>query len=157
MKFFSDHFAHGYNGGVSTLRKKLSVGQDIVHYCNTCKLDLGHTIVAMVGSEPARVRCNTCRAERNFRKKKVIGEKKTASRETRRKTSSDLPSLYHQKLKDSLMRTPKNYRVDLEVETGDVIQHSRFGKGIVMKTIPPDRMEILFPDEIKVLACKAAN
>src|SRR5947208_272159 len=31
------------------------------------KMQLGHTILAMLGAKPARVRCNTCQGEHNYR------------------------------------------------------------------------------------------
>src|SRR3954462_8059466 len=43
------------------------VGGDIDSWCTRCKMTLGHTILAMVGSKPARVRCNTCQGEHNYR------------------------------------------------------------------------------------------
>src|SRR2546430_15525379 len=45
----------------------LRVGGDIDAWCTRCKMNLGHTILAMVGTRPARVRCNTCQGEHNFR------------------------------------------------------------------------------------------
>jgi hypothetical protein len=55
------------------------------------------------------------------------------------------------------MRTPKAYRIDVEVEEGDVLDHKIFGRGVVLKTVPPDRMEIIFKEEVKVLACRVAS
>src|SRR5437588_9021934 len=43
------------------------VGGDVDAFCTRCKMELGHTILAMVGSRPARVRCNTCQGEHNYR------------------------------------------------------------------------------------------
>ena len=43
------------------------VGADIDAWCTRCKMNLGHTILAMVGSKPVRVRCNTCQGEHNYR------------------------------------------------------------------------------------------
>ncbi len=52
------------------------------------------------------------------------------------------------------MKSPKTYSIHLEVSVGDLIQHPKFGRGVVLKTIPPDRMEIVFSEGIKVLAGK---
>lgn len=43
------------------------VGGEVDAACTKCKMLLGHTILAMVGSRIARVRCNTCQGEHNFR------------------------------------------------------------------------------------------
>lgn len=36
------------------------VGRDIDGWCTRCKMDLAHTIVAMVGIKVVQARCNTC-------------------------------------------------------------------------------------------------
>jgi hypothetical protein len=36
------------------------VGGEVDAFCSSCKLVLGHTILAMVGERIAKVRCNTC-------------------------------------------------------------------------------------------------
>src|SRR2546422_867426 len=43
------------------------VGADIDAWCTRCKMNLGHTILAMVSGRPVRVRCNTCQGEHNYR------------------------------------------------------------------------------------------
>ena len=52
----------------------LSVGKDTVCYCTRCKMDLGHMIMSMVGSVPARVMCRTCKSEHNFKPKRGVKE-----------------------------------------------------------------------------------
>ncbi len=44
-----------------------AVGGDIDAFCSRCKLDLGHTVVAMVGSRVVQVICNTCGSHHRYR------------------------------------------------------------------------------------------
>ena len=44
------------------------VGGEVDAFCTRCKMTLGHTILAMVGTRIARVRCNTCNGDHVFRK-----------------------------------------------------------------------------------------
>ena len=46
---------------------KLAVGSDVDAYCTKCKMVLTHTVVAMQGLKPRRVKCNTCSGDHNFR------------------------------------------------------------------------------------------
>jgi hypothetical protein len=46
-----------------------SVGGDIDAWCTKCKLELGHTITALVDNLPKKVKCNTCSAQHIFRAK----------------------------------------------------------------------------------------
>ena len=43
------------------------VGGDVDAFCTRCKMELGHTVLAMVGTRPVRVRCNTCQGEHAYR------------------------------------------------------------------------------------------
>ena len=43
------------------------VGGEVDVFCTRCKMELGHTILAMVGQTIARVQCNTCRGQHAYR------------------------------------------------------------------------------------------
>ncbi|PIR23006.1 MAG: hypothetical protein COV44_04605 [Deltaproteobacteria bacterium CG11_big_fil_rev_8_21_14_0_20_45_16] len=137
---------------------KISVGSDIVYHCSKCKLELGHRIVAMMGNEPARVRCNTCYSERNYRRAKPPADpnpRVRASSAPRPKLSGrQNEEFYHQKLKEAATRTDIPYRIDISPALGDPVQHKVFGRGVVLKLIPPDRVDIIFKDQVRTLACK---
>ena len=36
---------------------------------------------------------------------------------------------------------------------GDVVEHPKFGSGVVQEVFPPDKMQILFRDGAKMLRC----
>ena len=131
----------------------LKVGGDLKMRCSRCDLDLTHTIIAMAGGQPARVRCNTCKSERNYRapKPEILTSRRIV-RDARPKISDE--GFYNQKLKENAMKSDKPYRIDLELTAHDIVDHKVFGRGIVLKTIPPDRAEILFKDQTRVLVCK---
>jgi CxxC motif-containing protein len=143
--------------------KKVQVGGDIPYHCPKCDLKLSHTVLAMVGSEPARVKCNTCKSERNYSRARATGSGgvRTQGRKKVEVVSGSGPKpkhhsvdLYNEKLQASVMKTPKAFNINESFEEGDVIEHKKFGKGVVLKVIPPDRMEVIFRDETRALACK---
>jgi hypothetical protein len=45
---------------------ELTAGKEIDAKCTRCKIVIGHTIVAMVGTEPRRVKCNSCGSEHRY-------------------------------------------------------------------------------------------
>ena len=132
--------------------QKVNAGSEILYACSRCGLDLWHTVLAVVNQTPVRVRCNTCRSERNYRAPKperVLADR--PRRELRPKASGSHPDFYQQKLQQTLMKTPKNYRIDIVCEVDDVIDHVKFGRGVVLKIVHPDRMDVLFQDETRTL------
>jgi DNA-directed RNA polymerase subunit RPC12/RpoP len=135
----------------------LRVGSDIKYFCSRCGLELGHRILAMVGSSPARVRCNTCFSERNYKVKKEPKDiLRAASAKPVRRTKVSDSQIYQDRLKANIMKTPKTYRATEPFELGDVVDHPSFGRGVVVKLIFPDRMDVLFPGESKTLVRASA-
>ncbi|PKN30995.1 MAG: hypothetical protein CVU64_00680 [Deltaproteobacteria bacterium HGW-Deltaproteobacteria-21] len=45
----------------------------------------------------------------------------------------------------------KTYTLDGHYEEGEKVDHSSFGLGMVKKLISPDKMEVLFEEELKVM------
>jgi len=137
-------------------QSKASAGKEIKHYCNRCGLDLWHTVIAVVNGLPARVRCNTCKGERNY-KNPVTALKAKAAAPSRPRVTGSNPDLYQKKLQENLMKTIMPYRADQTFAENDVIDHPSFGRGVVLKLIFPDRMDVLFQDETKTLVRKSAS
>jgi len=130
-----------------------TTGEYITAWCTKCKLELGHTIVAMVGNVPRRVKCNTCNGEHNYRTapaasnriKSINAKRKTRSRETK----------YHEymlRLSDNRLSSAKKYTTRGSFEKDDVVEHPKFGTGIVVSVIHMNKIEIFFQDGPKLLA-----
>lgn len=129
----------------------LKVGSEIKYPCPRCQLELAHTILAMVGRDPVRVRCNTCRSERNYRAPKAFeakSERRIVSA-TRAPVSDE--SLYNKLLKDNATKPEKKYSIKENFGMSDIVIHPTFGRGIVIRKIFPDRVEVLFQDQSRVL------
>ena len=55
---------------------ELRLGDDVDDYCIKCKRLTNHTVLALVGELPAKVRCRTCYHEQPFRNSEVPPTKK---------------------------------------------------------------------------------
>ncbi len=141
--------------------EKLTVGKEMVCWCTRCKLDLGHTIVAMIGGRPARVICRTCRSEHNYYEKKAAGTAGAVRRTGTSSGASPRPKeskpegvpIEHEWLKQMNASTQplKSYGADQSFSPGDRVKHPTFGDGIVQKTVFPNKIEILFRADLKTL------
>lgn len=144
----------------------LSVGKEIVCYCTRCKMDLGHTIMAMAGGLPARVICRTCKSEHAFRGKKGLKEPlkegeappRASSGTTARKTvpqSKSVPVEEEWSKQMNSNSTPiKPYSAVESFKIGDKVSHPTFGPGVVQKLLYPNKLEILFQMDLKTLVHK---
>jgi hypothetical protein len=129
-----------------------SVGGYIDAWCTKCKLELGHIIVAMVDDLPKKVKCNTCQGQHNYKAKPAERSRtKAAGTAKKRKAKESTYETYLALLKESDVANVKKYGMKDNFEKDQVIDHSRFGTGIVTAVINPNKIEILFKDGTKLL------
>ena len=134
------------------MKKEMTVGSELDSYCGKCKLVLNHVVVAMVDSQPRRVRCLTCQSEHNHRLKKAgKAAPKTRGSKTAGKTKATARSRWNDLIAnwdDSLARP---YSIYESFAVSDWINHSKFGKGGVIDVPAPDRIITLFESGEKML------
>ncbi|MHB8418821.1 MAG: hypothetical protein ACYDCL_12145 [Myxococcales bacterium] len=132
------------------------VGGEIDAVCTRCKMLLGHTILAMVGSRVARVRCNTCQGEHNYH---AAGGASRAPRE--RGTAPPRPAAraaavaagqdLDERLKGKDISRAERYQVGAVFAEGAVVDHPAFGLGVVL-SIRGEKMDVQFRAGVKTLA-----
>lgn len=135
---------------------QLTVGKDVLSYCTKCKLNLGHTIVAMKDAKHiAKVKCNTCGTLQAYKDP----SNSSKQNKTRTKKTSSVPSkvisvsdLWMEKMSNTKKKSTP-YTMDGKFQQGDVIDHVKFGPGIVEKVVD-DKIEVIFRHEIKTLVHK---
>lgn len=132
------------------------VGGNVDSWCGRCKLTLAHTIEAMVGGEPARVHCNTCRSQHNY-KPFPPGEAPRQVREREERGPSGpragnaRASHYHELMKGKNPALQKRYSPKDKFAPGDVVVHPTFGLGVATALKDTSKIEILFVDGARVL------
>lgn len=130
----------------------LSVGQDVKCWCGSCKMSLYHTILSMVGDKVHKVQCNTCKASHAFRDAPGTTKRKTSSlaNPKPRAVSKPVAQLWKEALETSTKRS-KAYSIREVFAVGDVIDHVKFGTGIVQGLVDSDKIEVMFQNDIKTL------
>jgi hypothetical protein len=132
---------------------QLTVGKDVLSYCTKCKLNLGHTIVAMKDSKHiAKVKCNTCLTIHAYKDPSTSSKQnKTRTKKTERTPSKiiSVSDLWMEKM-SSTKKKSTPYAMDGKFHEGDIIDHVKFGPGIVEKVVD-DKIEVIFRHEIKTL------
>jgi hypothetical protein len=148
----------------------LTVGKEIVSYCTRCKMDLGHTIMSMVGGVPVRVVCRTCKSEHNYKPKRGVKEpggagdpkvstlKVPTARAPREKVAEKTVPIEVEWMRqmNATTKAMRDYGADQAFAAGERIKHPTFGDGIVQKIVYPNKIEVLFRADLKVLIHKPA-
>lgn len=132
---------------------QLTVGKDVLSYCTKCKLNLGHIIVAMKDVKHiAKVKCNTCGTLQAYKDPSVSSKQnKTRTKKTTMTPSKviSVSELWMEKM-SSTKKKSTPYAMDAKFVQGDIIDHLKFGPGIVEKVVD-DKIEVIFRHEIKTL------
>ena len=133
-----------------------SAGHDIDTYCSRCKLDLAHVIIAVTAGQPVRVVCKTCNSEHAFRKpkRKTTGVTKRASTTKKTPAAPQGPlssEAYHQMLSGRDLSRSRRYTIKETFTVDDVVDHKKFGIGLVTKMLGDQKIEVTFREGIKIL------
>jgi hypothetical protein len=129
------------------------VGGDIDAWCTRCKMTLGHTILAMVAGRPARVRCNTCQGEHNYRSEAGSEPRKGSwePREVReRREAKPTVTSWEALLAGKDLSRARKYSAKEKFAADDVIQHPVFGIGLVQE-VRGDKIQVAFKADVKTL------
>ena len=140
---------------------KLTVAGETLAYCMSCRMDLAHIIMAMKGDQVLRCQCKTCKKEHTYKAPKGVTEPGAAPpakaprkrAEGASKASASVPvDEEWQKVMSKASGVPaKSYSTKEKFRVGEKIAHPTFGEGIVGKHIFPNKIEVLFQTDLKVL------
>lgn len=131
---------------------QLTVGKDVLSYCTKCKLNLAHTIVAMKDTKHiAKVKCNTCLTIHAYKDPSQSTANKTRTKKTSAAPSKviSVSDLWMESMSNTHKKS-QPYTIKGSFVAGDIIDHSKFGPGIVQKVVD-DKIEVVFRHEIKLL------
>jgi Zn ribbon nucleic-acid-binding protein len=156
-------------------KKTLQVGDIVESACRKCNDITGHTIVSIVDNQIAKVECRGCGSVHKHRPAKKSSQsqaadpanpasksKKAAPKGKKGPTAKEKEAqqIAEQNFKEWQSKVDtrdpaeaKPYSMDQEFETNDLIDHASFGLGIVQRTIPPNKMDVLFQNGEKRLRC----
>jgi len=134
---------------------EIGVGKEVLSHCGKCKLTLAHIIVVMKDpSTIGKVQCNTCGGSHAYKdpsktkaKKRATTTKKKATGTTKKGSISDM---WLEAVNNSSAKS-QAYSIRTVFEKGDIIDHVKFGPGVVDRVFDGDKMEVIFRHEIKTL------
>jgi len=127
-------------------------GGNIEAWCPRCNLKSDHTIIALVDNSPEKIKCNSC-DEHHSLSARQLG-KSGARSKSRNRTLKSKEATYEKylaRLADGGPAESIQYTIKGNFEKDQIIDHLKFGIGIVLSVIQIDKIEILFKDGPKLL------
>lgn len=138
---------------------RLEVGGETKAFCTSCKAMQDHVIVALVAGKPAKVECDVCHKQHVYRagppgaakSAAKSGSGKTASAGRAAKTRAAAPAETVDIAALLAGRVSRPYDPKLRFAVGEVVKHPSFGVGLVSQLPGPQKLEITFPDGVRLL------
>lgn len=144
------------------------IGTQIEAFCTKCKEDTIHVITAMDGSLVSKVMCERCNSYHKYKsaqssqaagtKTKTSRSKTTAAKTTKktkttrtRRTSAASKGDWSTMIGDVDTDKAVVYNLKENYQDIDLIDHKKFGLGIVQKIHSETKIEVLFEDGVKML------
>jgi hypothetical protein len=131
------------------------VGGEVDAFCTRCKLTLAHTILAMVGTKIARVKCNTCNGDHVYRSAPGTTDRPAAPRASRAASAAATKAekviiSFEEQLAGKDVANAPRYSPKDTYQVDQVIQHPTFGTGLVT-AVRGDKVDITFRTDVKTL------
>lgn len=128
--------------------EKLLAGDNIASYCTKCKLGLDHAIVAMDGETIVKVKCKTCGGTHKYRN--PADPPKVRSSKAKKGDANQAGTLWEAGIAGAKGREHV-YTMTAKYRIGDIVNHDRFGKGVVQK-LYSNKCDVLFQDKERLMA-----
>lgn len=142
-----------------TVEKTYQAGDAIESKCNRCKDVRMHVVVAMNGGEIVKVQCKTCGSLHKHPKAAKAASTTTRPRGARAvaktvkalKNAAEQVQDWENALNGKDMGAAKPFGSADSAREGGLIDHPKFGVGVVQKLVAPDKMEVLFRNGPKLM------
>jgi hypothetical protein len=136
------------------MAEELKVGGELDAWCTSCRLMKWHTIVALVDGKPAKVECQGCNKQHQYRAQPPgSGEKPEkapraprAPRARSARSAAATPAVDFETLLAGRAADARVYSPNETYALNDVVRHPTFDVGVVTATPAPQKIEIAFRD-----------
>lgn len=136
----------------------IKVGDDVDSKClPKCGpgLVLAHTVVAMDGDKIVKVKCNTCNKTHAYRSPDSASEATAAKRKSARKKREEAANAsmvdFEALAAEVDLGSAERYSIKKVLDVRQVVEHPKFGTGIVFALKEDGKAEIVFRDGPRVL------
>ena len=148
------------------MNQQLSAGKEVLSICNKCDLSLAHTIVTMKDDKlPGKVECKTCKSTHNYKdptastkkKAKKTRKRKSAATVLAEETAAANATLWQKTVKNLKGKEVRAYTISEEFAPGEMLEHKKFGLGLVDSISDNNKIEVIFEKDLKTLMHKTKN
>lgn len=129
----------------------LEVGGELDAWCTTCKLMKWHTIVALVDAKPAKVECQGCGKQHQYRPNPPGTSTSRARGSKAAAAAPAAPAVDYDTLLAGRAGEALAYSPNTRYELNQVLRHPTFEVGVVTATPAPQKIEVTFRGGKRIL------
>lgn len=122
--------------------------------CKKCGAERYHIVLAHTTSASAKVECEICHSKKTYKLSSGKPRKVSGAAAAKKAQAVEAKKNAHGKEYTELMEASKSdtqkYNMKMKFTLNQKIEHPKFGLGIV-KSAQPEKIEVVFPDEIRML------
>jgi hypothetical protein len=138
------------------MAEEYKVGGEVDAWCTSCRLMKWHTIVALVAGKPAKVECQGCGKQHQFRAQPpgsstATGEGGVKRARAAKAAAPAAPAVDFDTLLGGRAGGARVYSPNERYAVEDVVRHPTFDVGVVIATPAPQKIEVAFRDGKKIL------
>ncbi|MBN8537698.1 MAG: hypothetical protein J0M15_11650 [Deltaproteobacteria bacterium] len=138
------------------------VAKSFYTFCKKCDADRYHKVLAHTSDTKAKIECEVCHSKKVYTLPKTTAKKATnpsgkpsSAKSPRRAISEGQRKSSHQNEYQALLESVAqadmlDYNMKTKFLISTKLKHPKFGLGYI-KSVQPDKIEVIFPDEVKVL------
>ena len=130
--------------------KDYKAAEDIDSWCIKCLEMTRHVIIAIVDEKPKKVQCHACKHKHVYRSAKPGTKKRSSSRSAAARAGLKA-SDYGKYMEGRSASDALRYTMKGDFSPGVVINHTKFGTGVVVQLKDSTKIEVIFPEGPKVL------
>ncbi len=127
--------------------EKNAAGKNIASYCGKCKVSRDHTIMTMVGEAVDKVRCQDCGSMHKYSDPLVVQK---VRKPRAKKSVEETAEIVWQAGLAEAKGKERDYSMASKYCIGDIVNHQKFGKGVVMK-LYANKCDMLFKDRERLM------
>ncbi len=130
---------------------EIGVGKEVLSYCSKCKLTLSHTIATMKSAKSiGKVECRTCKATHAYKDPSKVKSRGIKSQTDKSKNNDSVADIWMNAINKSSAKS-QDYSLKKQFHLGDIIDHPKFGPGVVEKLVDQNKIQVIFRHDIKTL------
>ena len=136
-----------------TLAIKIEVGNEVEALCKTCKGPAIHVIETIKNDKIDKVLCKGCNKSHKYKPVDEEGTEKVAKKTTKRAASTKTKEerKWSRILNKVNSENPTDYVMSEIYGEKDVLNHGKFGIGVVHEVIDHTKISVIFEEGTKVL------